>query len=145
MSVPAFRVHGDVGKQVDGGLEHIQPFTFAHPVKAVRRITALHIDAEGFALAVGAALVGMAGDAVFIVPDKYGVVVGDVLIDERGSNKGGEDFPVDFPASQQVPIRPPHRSRGLRQREGLRLRFRFGFCDRQGTLSILTQQQLHPL
>ena len=114
-------------------------------MKAVCWVAALHIDAEGFSLAVGAALVGMAGDAMFIVPDKYGVVIGDVLINELGSDKCREDSTADLSLPQQVPIHPPHCSRGLRQREGLRLRFRFGFCDRQGTLPILAQQQAHPL
>ncbi len=100
-------------------------FARSRPVKAVGRVTALHIDAESLALAVGAALVGMAGDAVFVAPHKYSVVVGGVLIDEPRPDKGTEDLPVYFSGPHQVTIDPTHRPGLLRQCEGLWLLCRF--------------------
>ena len=66
VALPALRMERDVGEHIDGSFEHIEAPICADVVEAVAGIAALHIEPEGFAEAVGAALVGMAGDAVFI-------------------------------------------------------------------------------
>ena len=58
MALPALRMERDVGEHIDGSFEHIEAPICADVVEAVAGIAALHIEPEGFAEAVGAALVG---------------------------------------------------------------------------------------
>ena len=56
-------------------------------MEAVSWVAALHIQAEGFSVAVGAALVGMARNARRIRADKHGVVILGILIQDPGLGK----------------------------------------------------------
>ena len=56
-------------------------------MEAVSWVTAFHIQAEGFSVAVGAALVCMARTPLRIRADKYGVVILGILIQESGLGK----------------------------------------------------------
>lgn len=71
---PVLWVERDVGEQIDRALKHIEPVTGTCPMEAAPWVAALYIDAEGPACVMGAALVGMTGNAVFILPDEHGVV-----------------------------------------------------------------------
>ena len=76
----ALRRESTVGQHVDGCFKHIQASVCADMMEAVSWVAALHIQAEGFSVAVGAALVGMARNARRIRADKHGVVILGILI-----------------------------------------------------------------
>ena len=93
-------------------------------VEAVLGAAALHIDLEGFAPAVGAPLVGVAGDAALVRAHKDTVVVLGVLIEQSLPDKVGDDGAVDLPLLHEVGIHPAHILVGRGQCKGLgRLRF----------------------
>ena len=75
VSLPIFRVQGDVGEQVDGSLKDIERVIPAEAVEAMLGVTALDIAPIALAYGVQATLVPMTGNAVFIDSDKHGVVV----------------------------------------------------------------------
>ena len=53
-------------------------------MEAVSRVAALHIQTEGFSVAVGAALMGVARNTLRIRADKHGVVILGIFIQESG-------------------------------------------------------------
>ena len=56
-------------------------------MEAVSWVAALHIQAEGFSVAVGAALVGVARDTLRIRADKHGVVILGIYAHAFDKNK----------------------------------------------------------
>ena len=72
---PLVRIERQEGQQVDGRFEHIELVAVSCVVEAVPGDTALHIDAEGLAEISNASLVGMTGNAVFVLSDEHGVVI----------------------------------------------------------------------
>ena len=78
--LPVLRVQRQKGQHVNRGLEHIEQGVLSHVVEAILGPAALHVDLERFALAVGAPLVGVAGDALLVRAHKDAVVVLGVLI-----------------------------------------------------------------
>ena len=48
--LPAVRVQGEKGKQIDGGLEYIEAVAGTDPVETAPRITALYVAPVAFAL-----------------------------------------------------------------------------------------------
>ena len=64
--LPVLRMQGDIGEKVDRGLKYIQVPIISQMVKAVSRVTARHVEFEGLALTVGAALLRVTGNAVFV-------------------------------------------------------------------------------
>ena len=81
MALPVFRIQGEIGKQVDGSLKHIQVPIVSQVVKAVSRVAALYIELDGSSTAIGAALLCMTWNAVFVCPDEHGVVIFRILIE----------------------------------------------------------------
>ena len=79
--LPVLRMQGDIGEKVDRGLKYIQVPIRPRVVKAVSRVTARHVEFEGLALAVGAALLRVTGNAVFVCSDEHGVVIFRILIE----------------------------------------------------------------
>ena len=77
--LPASGIPGEEGHQVNGRFEDIEAAAGPGVVKAAPGIAAFHVDAEGLAEAVQAALVGVARDAVLVPTDKDGIVVLSVL------------------------------------------------------------------
>ncbi len=73
--LPVLRIKGDEGQHIDGRFKHIQASACADIMEAVSWITALDVQAEGFSVAVGAALVGVAGNTICIRTNKHGVVI----------------------------------------------------------------------
>ena len=73
--LPAVRVQGEKGKQIDGGLEYIEAVAGTDPVETAPRITALYVAPVAFALGIEPPLVGMTGNAAFIESDEHGVVI----------------------------------------------------------------------
>lgn len=59
--LPVLRMQGDIGEKVDRGLKYIQVPIRPRVVKAVSRVTARHVEFEGLALTVGAALLRVTG------------------------------------------------------------------------------------
>ena len=72
--------HHDERHEVDGRFENEERAVRSAVVKAAARIAAFDADAEAASVAVGAALVGMTGDAVFIPSDKHRVVIRNILV-----------------------------------------------------------------
>ena len=72
---PSLRIEGQEGQQVNGRLEHIEPAAVSKPVKTATGIAALHIPAEAVSLGVEAPLMGVAGSAVFVTPNEYGIMI----------------------------------------------------------------------
>ena len=87
MPLPVLRIKGDEGQHIDGCFKHIQASACADIMEAVSWITALDIQAEGFSVAVGAALVGVARDTFCIRADKHGVVILGILIQKPSLGK----------------------------------------------------------
>src|SRR5574344_1817404 len=77
-------------------------------VKAVLWVAALHIQSEGFAEAVGAALVCMTGNAVLICSDEDSVVVVSILIDQLLPCEVRHLAPFNATALDEVRIDPAH-------------------------------------
>ena len=78
--LPAVRVQGEKGKQIDGGLEYIEAVAGTDPVETAPGITALYVAPVAFALGIEPPLVGMTGNAAFIESDEHGVVIHLCLI-----------------------------------------------------------------
>ena len=78
--LPAVRVQGEKGKQIDGGLEYIETVAGTDPVETAPGITALYVAPVAFALGIEPPLVGMTGNAAFIESDEHGVVIHLCLI-----------------------------------------------------------------
>ena len=73
--LPVLGMQGDVRQQVDGSFKHIETVACADVVEAVVWIAAIYISLEAGSLGIEPSLVGMAGNAVFIVSHKYSVMV----------------------------------------------------------------------
>lgn len=86
--LPAVRVQGEKGKQIDGGLEYIEAVAGTDPVETAPRITALYVAPVAFALGIEPPLVGMTGNAAFIESDEHGVVM-LMTYDLMHSNQAG--------------------------------------------------------
>lgn len=114
---PVFWVERDVGEQIDRSLKHIEPVTGTSPMEAAPRVTALYTDAEGLACVMGAALVGMTGNAVFILPDEHGVVVFFIFVDKPSVDEGVQHVTLDVPLLKQIGIDTAHGVVGRRQFE----------------------------
>ena len=123
-----------------GSFEHIEAPICADVVEAVAGIAALHIEPEGFAEAVGAALVGMAGDAVFIRTHENRIVVIGVFIQQLLSGKVRHNAPVDIPVLDQIGIDPAHIGIGRRKDKGFG-RLIYPFLGRGIDRSHLTPQK----
>ena len=85
--LPVLRIKGDEGQHIDGRFKHIQASVCAEIVEAVSWITALHIQAKGFPVAVGTALMGVVGDTICIRANKHGVVILGIFIQKSGLGK----------------------------------------------------------
>lgn len=80
MFLPPVRVKGDVRHHINGGLEDKEGPVSAQVVKAVLGDAALHIDPEGLAETVGAALVSMTRNTLFICANENRIVIFGVFI-----------------------------------------------------------------
>ena len=153
MLLPAFRVEGDIGEQIDGGFEYIERVISAEIMKAVLRVTPFDVAAVAFADGIQSALVSMTRNAVFIESDEHGVVIFlcpilgflAAFVDELLANEGVEYLSVDASLLQQIGIYPTHRLVLRRQLKGLRGLWRFFFCRRITSAEIITQQHRHSL
>ena len=119
MLLPAVWVEGDVGQEIDGGLEHIEGLVRAVLMKAVFAGAALNVHAEHPSLTVGAADVGVLCLAAAIQPHENTVVM-LVLVEQLFVYEIGDDLPVDVPLAHEVGVHTPHGPVRLRQSEGLR-------------------------
>lgn len=75
MPVPALRMQCDKRQHIHRGFEYIEPVVRPAAVKTVLGIAASNIPFEALSEGVQSAFVRMTGNAVFIVPDEYGVVI----------------------------------------------------------------------
>ena len=119
MLLPAVWIEGDVGQEVDGGLEDIEGLVRAVFVEAMLAVAALNVHAEHPALAVGAADVGVFCFAAAIHSNENAVVM-LILVEQLFVYEIGDDLPVNVALTHEVGIHTPHGSVRLRQREGLR-------------------------
>ena len=119
MLLPAVGIEGDVGQEIDGGLEHIEGLVRAVLMKTVLAGAALNVHTEHPPLAVGTADVGVFRLAAAIQPHENAVVM-LVLVEQLFMYEIGDDLPVDVPLAHEVGVHTPHGSVRLRQREGLR-------------------------
>ena len=143
--LPSVRVQREETQQINRGLKHIEQAVLSHVVEAVLGSAALHIDLEGFALAVCAPLMGVPGNALLVCPHKDTVVILGVLVQQSGPDKVGDHLPADVPLLHQVGVHTAHIGVGRRQGEGpgrlLPLWLRGGICLPQ----LFSQQELHGL
>ena len=115
MLLPAVRVQGEKGKQIDGGLEYIETVAGTDPVETAPGITALYVAPVAFALGIEPPLVGMTGNAAFIESDEHGVVIHlcliygqfPALIDQSLLCESAEHLPADVSLLEQISIYPP--------------------------------------
>ena len=75
-------------------------------MEAVSWITALHIQAEGFSVAVCAALVGVAGNTICIRTNKHGVVIFGILIQKPSLDKARHHISCDAAMFDEIRLRP---------------------------------------
>ena len=90
---------------------------------------------------MGAALVGMTGNAVFILPDEHGVVVFFVFVDKPGVDEGVQHVTLDVPLFEQIGIDPAHSVVNRRQFELLFFHLSLFFCWQAGACRCSTQQE----
>ena len=119
----------DVGEHIDGRLKYIETLVCAHMVKAVAGITALHIEPEGFAVAVGTPLVGMAWNAFCVCAYEYGIVIFCIFVQELFPGEVGYHTSVNVPVFYQIGIDPTHIGMDRRQDKGLG-RLLYPLCGR---------------
>lgn len=119
MLLPPLRVKGDVGHHVDGSLKDKERPIRAKVMKAVPGKVPLHIDAKGFPEAVGAALVGMVGNACLVCAHKHRVVVFGVLIQQPFPDKVTDHLRGDPPVLYQIGKHPAGVPIGKRQNKRL--------------------------
>ena len=97
MGFPIFRIHGDEGEHIDGGLEHIEFSVSAKVMKTISGIAALHILSEGLSKTVGTSFVSVARGALFICPHKDTVVIFAILKESLFFRKIGNHIAVNMP------------------------------------------------
>ena len=107
VAAPIFLVQRNKGQHIYGGLKEIERVVFSGPVEAVTGIAAFRIAFVG-ALTACSSFVCVSGNAVFIVADKYGVVVVSGFIDHSLMHKGGQHLSVYSSAVKQISIHSPH-------------------------------------
>ena len=110
-------------------------------MEAAPRVAALYIDAEGLACVMGATLVGMTGNAVFILPDEHGVVVFFIFVDKPGVDEGVQHVTLDVPFFEQIGIDTAHGVVGRRQFELLFFHLSLFLCWGAGSCCCSTQQE----
>ena len=140
MPLPVLRIKGDEGQHIDGRFKHIQASVCADMMEAVSWITALHIQAEGFPVAVGAALVGVAGNTICIRTNKHGVVIFGILIQKPGLGKVRHHISCDAAMLDEIRKHSAHIFVGGRQCKWLR-RFLCTFPGRRIRRPQFTAQQ----
>ena len=91
--LPSVRVQREEAQQINRGLEHIEQAVLSHVVEAVLGPAALHVDFEGLALAVGAPLMGVPGNALLVCPHKDTVVILGVLVQQSGPGEVADHPP----------------------------------------------------
>ena len=151
MLLPLLREKGDVGEQVDRGLEDIERVIAAKIVKAVLRVAALNVAAIALPHGVQPTLMPMTGNAVFIESDEHGVVVFlcpvpgsfTALVDELLPHEGIEYLAVNATLLQQVGIHTAHRLALRRQLKGLCRRRLLLSCRRVTPAQIIAEEQRH--
>ena len=104
VALPVLRMERDVGEHIDGRLEHIEAFVCSHMVKTVAGIAALHIEPEGFSVAVGTPFVGVTRDAFLICAHKYCIVVFRIFVQEPFPGEVGYHTSVNVPMLHQIGI-----------------------------------------
>ena len=143
MPLPVLRIKGDEGQHIDGCFKHIQTSVCADIMEAVSWITALDVQAEGFSVAVGAALVGMARDTFHICANKHGVVILGILIQKPSLGKVRHHISCDAAMLDEIRKHSAHIFVGGRQYKWFR-RFLGALPGRGIRCSQLTtQQQCH--
>jgi hypothetical protein len=103
MPLPVLRMKRDIGQHINGRFKHIQASVCADMMEAVSRVAALHIQTEGFSVAVGAALMGVARNTLRIRADKHGVVILGIFIQE--SDLGEVRHHISYDAAMLDEIR----------------------------------------
>ena len=119
MLLPSVRIQREEAQQINRGLEHIEQAVLPHVVEAVLGLAALHVYLKGLALAVGAPLMGVAGDALLVRTHKDAVVVLRVLVQQASPSEVADHPPTDVPLLHQIGIHSAHIGVGCRQGEGL--------------------------
>ena len=107
VAAPIFLVKRNKGQHIYGSLKEIERVVFSGPVEAVTGIAAFRI-AFVCALTACSSFVCVSGNAMFIVADKYGVVVIGGFVDHSLMHKGGKHLPVYSSAVKQIGIYSPH-------------------------------------
>ena len=113
--LPVLRIKGDEGQHIDGRFKHIQASVCADIMEAVSWVAALHIQAEGFSVAVGAALVGVARDTLRIHADKHGVVILGIFIQKSGLGEVRHHISCDAAMLDEIRKHSAHLFVGGRQ------------------------------
>ncbi len=145
VSLPIFLVQREEGQQINGSLEDVEAVAGPAVVEAVPSVAAAHVPLEARSLAVQAPFVGVAGNAVFIQSDEYGIVIGiaafgrfAALIDQLGVYESVQHRAADEALLEQVGIDPAH---GIVFRWELELLLFLLFGRRGADFSLLSVQE----
>ncbi|MPM28369.1 hypothetical protein SDC9_74891 [bioreactor metagenome] len=117
--LPVPRMQGNEGQHVDGCFEYKKGVALSDPMKAAARIAALHVTLVRLALGIGAALVRMPGNAVFIKADEHSVVIFLILVDQPLMGEERQRVPAYEPLLDQIGKYAAHVVVGVRQSEFL--------------------------
>lgn len=143
VAAPIFLVQRNKGQHIYGGLKEIERVVFSGPVEAVTGIAAFRIAFVG-ALTACSSFVCVSGNAVFIVADKYGVVVVSGFIDHSLMHKGGQHLSVYSSAVKQISIHSPHII--ILRRKGERLwRLSLDWLGSLNYAAVITEQEIDGL
>ena len=104
---PILLVQRNKGQHIYGSLKEIERVVRSGPVEAVTGIAAFRIAFVG-ALTACSSFVCVSGNAMFIVADKYGVVVVGGFVDHSFMHEGGQHLSVYSSAVKQISIHSPH-------------------------------------
>jgi len=115
--LPIFDVERNKGEHIYGSLKYVKYAALSVPVETVLRVAAFHISLIGFSLCIGASLMSVTGDAVFVKPYKHSVVVFVVLIDQFLMGKVRQYLAVYKTLLDKVRKHPAHVWTGLREFE----------------------------
>ena len=107
VALPILLVQRNKGQHIYGSLKEIECVVRSGPVEAVTGIAAFRVALVG-ALTACSSFVCMTGDAVFIVADKYGVVVVGGFVDHSLMHESRQHLPVYSSAVKQIGIYSPH-------------------------------------
>ena len=141
--LPVLLMQRKIGQHINRGLKRIQPVAFPDVVKTVIGIATVYVALES-AVRVGASLMGMAGNPIFIDSHKDRIVIFRIFIEQASPDKGIHNLPIQKSSFQKIRINPPHILILFWKGKGF---FLLGWCALlwENDNTLLLQEKLHGL